>query len=133
MQPATIAAMRHCYRPLLVFSPTGSDHRFLEQEHAMDNDADDMMDRNVLLLPILAGSTGYKAPLDTPRDVLPLPDQKRLRRRYGVPADRFRVILLGEDGEVKMVRDEPVPMQQLNGLIDTMPTRKREMQEPNTN
>jgi hypothetical protein len=133
MHPETIRAMRHCYRPLLVFSPSASDPRFLQQEHAMDNDADDMMDRNVLLVPILVDASTYKAPLDAPRDLLPTSQQKRLRLRYQVPPDRFRVILLGEDGGVKMVRDEPVPMGQLNALIDTMPTRKLEMQEPNTN
>jgi hypothetical protein len=133
MHPGTIRAMRHCYRPLLVFSPSASDPRFLQQEHAMDNDADDMMDRNVLLVPILQDASEYKSPLDAPRDVLPLPEQKRLRLRYGIPSDRFRVILIGEDGESKMVMDEPVVMQKLNALIDTMPTRKQEMREPNTN
>ncbi len=99
----------------------------------MDHDADDMMDRNVLLVPILEDASSYKAPLDAPRDLLPQAEQKRLRRLYHVAPDRFHVILLGEDGAVKMVRGEPVRMQQLNALIDTMPTRKLEMQEPNTN
>ena len=99
----------------------------------MDSDADDMMDRNVLLVPILVDASRYKSPLDAPRDVLPPQEQKRIRLRYRVSPDRFRVILLGEDGESKMVLNEPVAMQKLNALIDTMPTRKREMQEPNTN
>jgi hypothetical protein len=133
MHPGSIRAMLHCYRPLLVFSPSAADPRFLQQEHAMDSDADDMMDRNVLLVPILVDASQYKAPLDAPRDALPPQEQRRLRLRYGVPPDRFRVILLGEDGESKMVLNEPVTMQKLNALIDTMPTRKREMQEPNTN
>jgi hypothetical protein len=133
MQPRTIRAMRSCYRPLLVFSRSASDPRFLQQERAMDSDADDMMDRNVLLVPILKDASTYKAPLDAPRDLLPQAEQKRLRGLYRVPSDRFRVILLGEDGGVKMVRDQPIPMRELNALIDTMPTRKLEMQEPNTN
>lgn len=64
----------------------------------MDGDADDMMDRNVLLIPVLEEAAGYQPPLDAPSDVLPKAEQERLRRHYGSGRGRFRVVLLGEDG-----------------------------------
>src|SRR5579884_686225 len=69
-RPATLAQMRHCYRPLLVFSPTAKDPRLLKQQSALDNAADDMMDRFVLFLPVIARPEGYQPPLDTPYEVL---------------------------------------------------------------
>ena len=133
MHPKAVAAMRHCYRPLLVFSPSAADRQFLEQERALDADADDMMDRNVLLIPLLTDAGGYKPPLDAPSDLLPAAEQNRLRLRYQVKAGRFHVVLLGEDGGAKLSSDRPLTTDRLNALIDTMPTRRHEMRQPHTN
>jgi hypothetical protein len=65
VQPKTLAAMRNCYRPLLVFSPSATDARLKRQSEILDADADDMMDRFVLFTPILPSSKGFSAPLDT--------------------------------------------------------------------
>jgi len=45
----------------------------------------------------------------------------------GQPAsDRFRVLLIGKDGGVKLRRDRPVDPAELEALIDTMPMRRQE-------
>ncbi len=127
--------MRHCYRPLLVFAPTAADARLTRQQAWLDQAADDMMDRNVLYLPVLpaAANAAFRAPLDVPFDLLAGPELASLRRRFQVAPMQFEVVLLGEDGGEKLRSSVPVPIEKLNALIDSMPTRKREMQRPHTN
>ncbi len=134
MRPQTLAQMRDCYRPLLVFAPTGSDARLAAQREALDSAADDMMDRNVLLVPVPAGGASrFEAPLDAPYVVLSEAEMADARRRFGVAVGSFRVVLLGEDGGAKLRSTEPVGVDRLNSLIDSMPMRRLEMQRPHDN
>ena len=125
--------MRSCYRPVLVFSPSGSDPRFKQQEATLDGAADDMMDRFMLLVPVLDSPRGYQAPLDAPAATLPARELRRLRLRFHVAANEFRVVLLDEDGADSLSINKPIPMDRMNSLIDSMPRRKLEMQRPNSN
>lgn len=125
--------MRGCYRPVILFSPSGSDARLRAQIAALDEAADDMMDRNELLLPIMASTAGYKAPLDAPHRLLPAAQQAELRRRFHVAANQFRVLLLGEDGTVKLSSETPLSIERMNRLVDSMPTRKQEMLRKDSN
>ena len=133
MRPATLAAMRHCYRPLLIFSPSVHDARLKQQQAALDADADDMMDRFVLLTPFAPSMKGYAAPLDAPYALLDSRQAEAARRRFHVSADQFAVILLDEGGAEKLRSDKPVSASSLNRLIDGIPRRKWEMQQPNAN
>ncbi|GGH16077.1 hypothetical protein GCM10011586_37660 [Silvibacterium dinghuense] len=128
VQPQTLAAMHHCYRPLLVFSPRGDNAALRAQIQNLDNDADDMMDRFVLLTPILADSHGYQPPLDSPHALLPGTEMASIRRRFQVPDGTFLVLLLEENGAVALRSSHPVSTDRLNALIDTMPDRKIERQ-----
>ena len=132
-QPHTLAAMRGCYRPLLVFAPSADDRRLAAERTALDQAADDMMDRNVLLVPVVKSPSSLPLPLDAPYSVLGARESVAARRRYGVAPGRFEVVLLGEDGSEKMRSGKPVVAEELNSLIDRMPTRKLEMQRPHAN
>lgn len=92
-----------------------------------------MMDRFVLFLPILAKPGNYEAPLDTPYALLGGKEIGTIRNRFHVMENEFAVVLLGEDGEVKLRSSTPVSATRLNTLIDTMPDRKIEMQRPHAN
>jgi hypothetical protein len=133
LRPTALAQMRHCYRPLLIFSPNANDPRLIKQQSAMDSAADDMMDRFVLFLPVIVKSAGYQAPLDTPYSLLSTKELTAVRTRFQVPANQFTVLLLGEDGSVKLRSNAPVSVNRLNSLIDAMPDRKVEMQRPHAN
>ena len=133
VQPKTLAAMRNCYRPLLVFSPSAADSRLKRQGEILDADADDMMDRFVLLTPILPSTRGYSTPLDTPYVLLNTQQMQLIRSQFHVPQETFVVLLLGEDGSEALRSTRPVNSDRLNALIDTMPSRKREMQRPHSN
>jgi len=133
VRPKTLAAMRNCYRPLLVFSPTASDPRLKRQASILDTDADDMMDRFVLFTPILPSAKGFAAPLDTPYVLLSQQQMQSIRAQFHVTDESFIVLLLGEDGSEVLRSETPISSTRLNSLIDTMPSRKIEMQRPHAN
>jgi hypothetical protein len=133
VRPATLASMRHCYRPLLVFSPRANDPRLMQQGAILDADADDMMDRFVMLTPVLTDSKDYRSPLDAPYVVLSAQQSKVIRERFHVSEDRFLVLLLGEDGTVKLSSSLPIPASRLNELIDATPERRSERERPHAN
>jgi hypothetical protein len=68
-----------------------------------------------------------------PHRLLPGAQGAALRRRYHVEPHQFRVLVLGEDGAVKLSSDVPVSIERLNRLVDSMPTRKLERQERDSN
>ena len=133
LKPASLAQMRRCYRPLLVFGPSGTDARLIKQQSSLDESADDMMDRFVLFVPVLTKSRNYQPPLDTPYAILPSKELASIRDRFQVPENQFTVLLLGEDGTIKLRSTSPVTISRLNSLIDAMPDRKIEMQRPHAN
>jgi len=49
------------------------------------------------------------------------------RNRFGVLSGRFQLLLIGKDGGVKLRSEQPVPTQDIFGLIDSMPMRRQEM------
>lgn len=133
LKPVSLRQMRHCYRPLLVFSPTASDARLHMQQSTLDNAADDMMDRFVLFIPVIAKPENYDPPLDTPYALLSTKEMAAIRSRFHILENQFMVILLGEDGTAKLRSAAPVNITRLNSLIDAMPERKLEMQRPHAN
>jgi hypothetical protein len=56
-----------------------------------------------------------------------------IRSKFNIPADTFLVLLLGEDGGEALRSATPIGSTRLNSLIDTMPSRKIEMQRPHAN
>jgi hypothetical protein len=131
--PKSLAAMHACYRPLLVFSPQADDALLKEQSAALDAAADDMMDRFVMLTPVVPDAKDFTAPLDTPYTVLSQQEMNSIRTRFHVRTDEFAVVLLGEDGREKLRSTKPVDVDRLNALIDSMPERRVEMRRPHAN
>lgn len=50
-------------------------------------------------------------------------------KQYGFGEPGFRLLLIGKDGGVKLQKDTPVSVEDIFGLIDSMPMRQREMRE----
>ena len=57
------------------------------------------------------------------------PEPIPLREAYDAPPSGFQLLLIGKDGGVKLRSAELVATGELFALIDTMPMRRREMQE----
>jgi len=133
MRPASLKAMLHCFRPLLVFSPSPTDARLKQQSRILDAAADDMMDRFVMLTPIVPNAKQYATPLDTPYIVLKQTTMQAIRERFHIPHSRFEVLLLDEDGRVRLRSDRPIDITRLNTLIDSWPERRVEMRRRDAN
>jgi hypothetical protein len=131
--PKTLAAMKGCYRPLLVFSPNGDDLRLRHQVELLDKAADDMMDRFVLYTPIVPDGRRVSTPADSPYTVLGPKEMAEARAQFHIPAPVFTVVLLDEDGSVMLRAREPVSADRLNALIDKTPLRQAEMRRPHAN
>jgi Domain of unknown function (DUF4174) len=131
--PKSMAAMRGCYRPLLVFSPSATDGRLRRQSVLLDAAADDMMDRFVLFTPVVQDEARVNPPRDAPYTKLPEPEVSAVRQRYEISAGTFAVVLLDEDGTVRLRSENPVSADRLNGVIDRTARRQAEMQRPHAN
>lgn len=131
--PRSLVAMHDCYRPLLVFSPSGDDARLKHQVKELDAAADDMMDRFVLFTPIVPDGRRVSTPADAPYTVLDPKEMSRIRVQFHIPAGEFSVLLLDEDGKAALRSAAPVPVDRLNALIDRMPRRQAEMRRPHAN
>lgn len=95
-------------RPVIIFADSEKDPRFQRQVANLSARADDMAERDVVIL----------------MDTDPSADSA-LRLKFR-PRD-FQIILIGKDGEIKMRRPHPVTAEDLNRQIDRMPMRRREM------
>jgi hypothetical protein len=126
VQPATLAEAQNCWRPLLLFSPTDNNPNLLDQEHILDQDADDMMDRFVLAVPVVPNAKNTPTPLDSPWTILPQLQMDQVRARFHIPNQRFQVILLDEMGKPIFHSNQPVSTARLKSIIRTLPRRKIE-------
>lgn len=131
--PKTLVAMKDCYRPLLVFSANGDDPRLKRQIALLDQAADDMMDRFVLLTPIVPDGHQVSTPADSPYTILSSDEMKGARAKFHIPASAFVVLLLDEDGSVMLRSEGPVNTDRLNALIDKTPLRQAEAHRPHAN
>jgi len=126
VQPATFRAMRDCFRPVLVFAPAADDRSFVAQQALLEQYADDMMDRNLLYVPVLEQATQFQQPLDAPYAVLKPSELAALRARFHVARSEFAVLLVGKDGGEKFRSRKPVSVLELDGLVDSMPMGRQE-------
>lgn len=109
-------------RPLLIFTPSLDDNRLTTQMRHLEDDAEALRDRDMRVIvtgPESVEIDGQASDLSAPA----------MRDRYGVAADDFAVLLIGKDTGVKLRSDDPVSMNDIYALIDSMPMRRREMRE----
>jgi hypothetical protein len=123
-----LADHRWEHRPLLVLAPS-ADHDFLTaHEKALEGSDAGIRDRDMMLVTVVEDGTSClrRAPSD---DGQPLTNAavRRLRDRFSVPPEAFRVILVGKDGTEKQRSAEPVSIRSIFDRIDAMPMRQREM------
>jgi hypothetical protein len=126
VDPTTFKAMRNCYRPVLVFAPSAKNASFRAQQALLEQYADDMMDRNLLYVPVLRQGARWETPLDAPYVFLDQPELQGLRARFHIEPGEFTVILIGKDGGEKFRSAKPVSVLKLDALVDAMPMGQEE-------
>jgi hypothetical protein len=122
--PEPLAHYRWKNRLLVVFASEAADKQLQAQsEHVAANEAG-FHDRDLLQFTVLPNQV--QGPEQHSAAVA-----KQLRQHYKVAKGEFVVLLIGKDGTVKLRKNEPVSMQEIFKLIDTMPMRKAEMRKGN--
>lgn len=99
LQADTLDGLRWQARPVVVLGEAGAVARQID---AFRPAAGALAEREVTLLTDGPGADGLR------------------------PAQGLRVLLIGKDGGVKLRRDAPVTADEIIGLIDAMPMRRRE-------
>ena len=115
-------ALRWKHRILLLFSPSESDPSFRLQKQDLASRAQEVIERDLVILEIL--EHGESRASDR---ILSEKAAEGIRSGFGVRSGRFQVLLIGKDGGVKLRSEQPVPVQDIFGLIDSMPMRRQEM------
>ena len=95
-------------RIILVFSPTHTDLRFLNQQADFEQHQADLTERDIVVLPIVG------------------PAETRLRNQFRIGVAEFAAILIGKDGVEKHRWSDVAPVEQISYRIDRMPMRKVE-------
>ena len=117
--------MRDCYHPLLVFAPAMDDPQLVEQFNQLKAHATELKSRDLLYVPIVP--EGHNQPIPGSRihtASLSEDELAAMRHHFKVEPAEFLVILIGKDGGEKLSSRTPVPVDQLERLIDSMPMRK---------
>jgi hypothetical protein len=110
-------------RLLLVFAPSVDNHSYQQQMQLLQAHNSNFADRDLVLIQVLATeSYANRQPIDKS-------SAAKLRDRFGVEKENFRVILVGKDGGVKRSDATPVQATAIFEEIDAMPMRQQEMQE----
>lgn len=108
-------------RPLLVFAPANGGPSLSRQLGIVRANAGGFRGRDMVVVVIKGDSVSMA--LGRGQSL----GADALRRRYGVPKNTFRAILVGKDGGAKISSGAPLGAEQLFGTIDAMPMRRDEM------
>jgi hypothetical protein len=116
-------ALRWKNRVLVLFSPSESDPSFQLQKQGLASSTEGVLDRELMVLEIIEQGQSRAG-----NQLLSQKSVQNIRRRLGVQAGPFQVLLIGKDGGVKLRSSEPVSVKDIFGLIDSMPMRQQEME-----
>ncbi|MBC8110309.1 MAG: DUF4174 domain-containing protein [Verrucomicrobia bacterium] len=111
-------------RVLLVFAPDAEHALFKQQMLSAKENQPGFKERDLVVISIFT-TTGF----DEKNQAIATEKVKNLRKKYKVSDNEFKVILLGKDGGEKQSSSQAFDSQQLFGIIDAMPMRKREKKD----
>ena len=117
-------------RPLVVFAPSETDARFVQEVRELREQTGGLRERQVVVLAALEHEERgeWRHRLDA--RVWPKfgrGEQAAARSRFGVKPGSFAVVLVGKDGSEKLTQDGVLGFEQLRSAIDAMPMRRDEM------
>ena len=111
-------------RPLLIFAPNYSDHRWLAFRKQLNLHSCDLDDRNLVL-----GMIYTRGESTISGQLISDDYNKELREQFHIAEQDFIVLLLGKDGREKYRNHEVPVIEDLFVLIDQMPMRRIETKQ----
>lgn len=105
-----LARERWTSRVLVISAPEPGDPRVAAQRAELAKDRAGVTERDLVVREAFGDSR----------------EARRLRAAVGLPADGFRVVLVGKDGAAKRTETAPISAAALFEIIDAMPMRRDE-------
>ena len=115
-------------RLLFLFAPN-RDHPFFDDLHKqLAVRKAEVDNRDLVIFEILeSGPSGINMDDLDPRSVRPL------QEKFDIHPGEFVVILIGKDGGIKLDHRDQIQLDDILGLIDSMPMRREEMRQKSQN
>jgi hypothetical protein len=111
-------------RLLLVFAPDSNHPLFESLQRDISTQKQAVDDRDLVIFKILG--VGMSTMGDSELDPH---TAASLRERFDISPKAFSLILVGKDGGIKLRRNDPVKLEEIFRLIDSMPMRQDEMRQ----
>ena len=122
--PLDLSQFKWKNRLLLLFAP-GRNHPFFDNLHlTIMKRKGEVEDRDLVVFEIFESG-----PSNVNSKELDSQTVRSLRKKFNVQKGEFVVILIGKDGGIKLNRREQTAIEDIFGLIDSMPMRQQEMRE----
>jgi hypothetical protein len=126
--PLDLSQFKWKNRVLLLFAP-GRSHPFFDNLHlTIMNRKGEVNDRDLVIFEIFESG-----PSNVNLEELDSPTVRSLRKKFNITEGEFAVILIGRDGGIKLNRREQTAIEDIFGLIDSMPMRQEEMRGKSRN
>ncbi len=103
MSSFNLSSQKWKNRVLLVFAPSADNHSYQQQIQLFNQHQNGFTDRDLVLVQVLATNKSYAN-----GQLIDQSSAAKLRNRFGVDKQNFRVILVGKDGGVKRSDTTPV-------------------------
>jgi len=111
-------------RLLLLFAAGENTPEYMKIAEEIEQHRHEMKDRDLVVIRLLeSGSSKVDG------QSLSDNETKQLRTRFEALPGRFKAVLIGKDGGVKLTRNDALRLQEVFDRIDAMPMRQREMRE----
>lgn len=111
-------------RVLLVFAPNSEDEAFQQQLFILTQKPAEVTNRDLIFYKIFADSG-----IAPDGKTLSKAEVLAFRKNYTIKRYEFSCILVGKDGTEKLRTHEPVSLEALFDLIDSMPMRRDEIKK----
>jgi len=111
-------------RLLFIFASERNDPFFRDLKGEISDRKNEVDDRDLVVFEILeSGPSTMNTTQMDPQTAA------SLRKHFDLTQKTFALILLGKDGGIKLKRNDPVKLDDIFTLIDSMPMRKAEMRQ----
>ena len=113
-------------RLLFLFSPDKNHPLFKNLKSEIINQQAEVKDRDLVIFEMLERGSANMNGSDIDRQTA-----DSIRDDFGVPSNKFSLILVGKDGGIKLKRHDNVSLEKVFELIYSMPMRQSEMRQKN--
>ena len=111
-------------RLLLLFAPDRNHPFFEGLQQALVERSAEVTDRDLVIFEMLESDVSRVDGADIDSQT-----SRYLREKFKISPSAFSVILIGKDGGIKLQRGEQTNLEDIFGLIDSMPMRREEIRQ----